>query len=418
MEDILMNEREVEIYSLLKEHEKGHKTLVDCSNELNLSYRQTLRRWQRFQQLGKKGLISRKRGMKSNRAFPTKLINHILAIVREHYGDFGPTLATEKLEERHGITVSRELVRQLMIKNHIYKPKRIKEVQVHQRRKRRERVGELLQMDGSDHAWFEERGPKCTLLVMIDDATSIVTARFEKSETTNGYFRLMHNYLESYGKPLFLYTDKYGVFRVNHKGKEGNKTQFTRAMQELGIGIIYANSPQAKGRVERVNETLQDRLVKELRLQDISNIDDANDFLITYLEDFNNRFSKEALNPINAHRSLKPICDLKKILCHKETRKMSKNLEIQYNNRIFQVKTPGRERRLANARIEVVETLDGEIFLKYKGNNLTYKEYGELEAQPLTLDHKEINNWNTRKRHIPPLSHPWKKNYGRSERIC
>ena len=222
--------------------------------------------------------------------------------------------------------------------------------------------------------------------------------------------RLLHDYIQENGRPRALYVDKYSVFRVNQGTDRSKKTQFTRAMSQLEIEVICAHSPQAKGRIERLNGTLQDRLVKELRLKGISSIEDANAFLPKFLENFNKRFYKAPASPINAHRPLKHGTDLNKILCYRESRKVSKNLEIHYKNRIIQLQAFDRARRLRGVAVEVLGTLDGELFIEYKGEILPHKEFKELvPQQPEVKDHKQIVERENRHSWRPGPNHPWRR---------
>src|SRR5664279_6380405 len=230
-----------------------------------------------------------------------------LSIVRERYADFGPTFAVEKLAELHGCSVSRETLRGWMIADGLWVDRRHRLASPHQPRRRRDCLGELVQIDGSEHAWFEDRGETCTLLAFVDDATSrLMQLRFVASESAFDYFRATRCYLEAHGKPVAFYSDKHGIFRVNAKDAVGGDgiTQFGRVLSELNIDIICANSPQAKGRVERAFATLQDRLVKELRLAGISTIAAANAWLPGFIADYNDRFGREPVNAKNLHRPL------------------------------------------------------------------------------------------------------------------
>lgn len=411
MEDIFMTTKEAERLRLLKNHAEGTVSLIEISNLLGISYRQTKRIWRNFKLHGEIALISKKRN-NHNRSLDLQLERAILSLIKEHYSDYGPTLATEKLEEIHSIKISKETVRKIMIKHGLRRSKSKKKIKAYQRRKRRSCFGELEQMDGSPHAWFEDRGPYCTLLLAVDDATGKITAaRFEKGETTVGYFRLMESYFLKHGKPVCLYTDKYGVFLVNHGKNRSKPTQFARAMKELNIKTIVAHSPQAKGRIERANGVLQDRLVKELRRQGISTIEEANIFLPTYIEDYNKRFGKEPASSFNAHCALDHNQDLDQILCIKEMRKISKNLEVHYNNNIYQIQAPNRVNRLRGANVQVIEKKDGEILIDYNGELLDFILYEELEAQPKVIDHKElIAQWerSISESRKPKKHHPWR----------
>lgn len=424
MEDILMTIKEAERLRLLKNYAEGTISLVEVSKLLEISYRQAKRIWKSFRVHGEKAVISKKRTMR-NRAMDPQREDNIFLLIQEHYHDYGPTLISEKLEERHQIKVSKEMVRKIMIKRGLHQPKKQKKIKVYQRRKRRSCLGELVQMDGSPHAWFEERGPYCTLLLAVDDATGqILAGRFELTETTEGYFRLMESYLQVHGKPVCLYTDKHGTFRVNHGKDRSKPTQFARAMKELDIKMIAAHSPQAKGRIERANGVLQDRLVKELREKGISTLEEANLFLPAYFEKYNKRFEKEPASPFNAHRELEHNQDLDRILCNKESRKLSKNLEISYKNGIYQIQAPNRINRLRGVGVQVIEKSNGEILIEYKGELLDFIWYEEIEVQPEIIDHKElVSKWerSLRKSHKPNKNHPWRsgtKGRASLEAIC
>jgi hypothetical protein len=231
----------------------------------------------------------------------------VLTLVRQDYVDFGPTLAAEKLTERHGLAIGVETLRQWMMTDGLWIDRRRRLPSPHQPRRRRECLGELVQIDGSEHAWFEDRGPVCTLLAFVDDATSrIMLLRFVASESAFDYFRATRRYLETYGKPVAFYSDKHSIFRVNCKDAAGGDriTQFARALAELNIDIICANIPQAKGRVERAFGTLQDRLVNELRLANIASIAAANDWLPIFVADYNARFGRAPANSRDLHRPL------------------------------------------------------------------------------------------------------------------
>jgi len=265
---------------------------------LGISDRQMRRICRRFAQEGAAGLESKRRGQ-SNRRLPVELRKEALGLVRARYADFGPTLAQEKLLEQHDIRVAPETLRQWMIDDGIWLTRRQRKKRVQQPRHRRDCYGELVQIDGSDHHWFEERGPRCVLLVYVDDATGkLMSLRMCESESAFSYFHATRSYLECHGKPVAFYSDKAGVFRVNAKRPKAGDgfTQFGRAMSELNIDVICANTPAAKGRVERAHQTLQDRLVKELRLREISTMDEANRYLPEFMEDYNRRFARVARN--------------------------------------------------------------------------------------------------------------------------
>src|SRR3954471_13972088 len=291
----------------------------------------------------------------------------------------GPTLACEKLLELHDLQVSKETLRSWLIAAGVWLPRRERIRMAHQPRHRRECLGELVQIDGCDHAWFEERGTRCTLLVYVDDATSrLMELRFVKSESAFDYFASTRAYLERQGKPVAFYSDKHSIFRVNHEGstgRAGGVTQFGRALAELNIDIICANSPQAKGRVERMNKTLQDRLVKELRLRDISTMDAGNAFLPQFMADYNRRFERTAKNGHDAHRPLQGDEDLSRVFTWQEERRMSRNLVVHFK-RVTYLVQPGPETlRFAGKRVRVFEREDGRVEIRCEGQLLPYSPF-------------------------------------------
>ena len=316
MDTIQMSPKEITRLEAMQRVKDKRMSQVEAARQLRLSERQVQRLWRAYREDGAGGLVSKRRGRPSNHQLETGVKQEALDQIQRQYSDFGPTLAHEKLTEKHGLKISVESVRQLMIDEEIWKPKKARKAQVHPMRERRACFGELVQVDGSDHAWFEERGPRCTLLVMIDDATGQLGALlFVSHESFFGYGVAMQLYLAAHGRPGTLYSDKHGIFHVNipSAGLENNLTQFGRAMQDLEIQIICANTAQAKGRVERVNETLQDRLPKELRLRNISNPADGNAFLPEFIDDFNSRFPVPPRSTFDFHRPLSPTSNLERI---------------------------------------------------------------------------------------------------------
>jgi hypothetical protein len=302
-----------------------------------------------------------------------------------------------------------------MIAEELWKPKRAKQPSAHQMRERRACFGELVQIDGSDHAWFEGRGPKCTLLVYIDDATGqLLELWFVPDETFFAYCEASRHYFERYGKPVAFYSDKHGIFRVNQEqtiGLGSGLTQFGRAMQELDIQIICANTPQAKGRIERANQTLQDRLVKELRLLGISDIDSANAYLPEFRQDFNRRFGVAPRSHHDAHRPLLKTENLDLILTHQKTATLSKNLTVQANKVIYQIQSDRPDYALRKAQVTVCENAKGEITILYKDKPLAYSIYHKSPRQAEVVDPKSLDH------HIqtpkpPAPDHPW-RTYGR-----
>ena len=276
---------------------------------LHLSTRQIKRLLKAYRQQGTAGLVSKHRGRKGNNCLPEAVIKPALNLLKTKYPVFGPTLAHEKLVEREKLKLSDESVRQLMITEELWKPRKVKQVVVHQLRERRACFGELVQIDGSPHDWFEGRAEACVLLVFIDDATGkLVQLLFVESESFFSYCQAAEEYFQRCGKPVAFYSDKNSIFRVNvpSTGSGDALTQFGRAMLELEIEIICANTPQAKGRVERVIQTLQDRLPKEMRLRGIRSHEAGNAYLPEFIQDFNQRFREEPRSEGNAHRPLSP----------------------------------------------------------------------------------------------------------------
>ena len=314
-----MSERELNRIEVLSQVTQGRMTAVTAANVLGLSRRQVHRLLKTFQSGGPAAIRHKARGRNSNNRIDPAVREFAITLVRENYSDFGPTFAAEKLAEDHDLKVSRETLRNWMQDSGIWLSRKQRR-KFHQPRLRRECLGELIQIDGSDHHWFEDRGPACTLLVFIDDATStLMQLRFVASESTFSYFEALDLYLAAHGRPVAFYSDKHTVFRVaNQAAKSGHgmtinrqvnarihrEGQFGRALNELNIEILCANSSQAKGRVERANRTLQDRLVKELRLAGICDMEAANAFLPGFMDRYNARFAKVPRRPDNLHRAL------------------------------------------------------------------------------------------------------------------
>ena len=345
-----------------------------AAEQLGLSVRQVERLCRAFRVEGAAGLISHKRGRPSNRRLSGALREQALDLVRGRYVDFGPTLACEKLAERHGIGISRETLRHWMIEAGLWVPRSQRPRRVHQPRHRRAALEELVQIDGCEHAWFEDRGPKCTLLVYVDDATSrLMELRFVASESAFDYFRSTRAYLERHGKPVAFYSDKASIFRVasSDKRKRAGVTQFGRALSELNIDILCANTPQAKGRVERAHLTLQDRLVKELRLRGLSTPATANVYLPEFLTDYNERFASEPQSPYDAHRPIREDEDLDIIFTWQEERKLSRNLTLHYKRVIDLVEPRPETLVLAGERCRVHEHEDGRIEIRHAGQRLS-----------------------------------------------
>lgn len=392
--DITMSRKEATRLGLIISCETKGLSNGEAAKMLSLSRRQTIRVRKCYRQHGAIGLVSKKRGAPSNNRIPENTKQEVLSLIRTKYEDFGPTFLQEKLIDNHNIALSKETLRQIMIANGLWDVSVRRKPRIHQQRERRSRLGELVQIDGSHHDWFEGRRGKCCLLAFIDDATGkILHLRFEEAETTEGYFRAMRDYIKQYGLPIALYSDKHGVFRVNaQEATHEGETQFKRAMDNLGIGIIYANSAEAKGRVERLNQTLQDRLVKELRMVDISDIETANRFLPGFTEKHNARFAVEPKDKGDAHRQ--PNCSkeaLDLIFSIQALRTVSKNLELSYDNVVYQIQTAEPGYALRHAKIMVCKDLSGAISLIYKNKKLAYKCYRKQKHNGAIIDPKALN---------------------------
>lgn len=410
-----MSNREISRLEVMQRLKKKQLTQKEAAQLLGISTRQVKRLWRAYCEKGAKGLVSGRRGKPSNNRLDAEVVQQALDLIQEQYKDFGPTLAHEKLTEVHQLPLSRESVRRIMIEERIWKPKRAKQPPMHQMRERRACFGELVQIDGSDHEWFEDRGPRCTLLVFIDDATGqLLELWFVTHESFFAYCEAARHYFERTGKPVAFYSDKHGIFRVNQEqtlGLGSGLTQFGRAMQELDIQIICANSPQAKGRVERANQTLQDRLVKELRLRGISDMSAGNAYLPEFCEDYNRRFAVAPRSNHDAHRPLLTTENLDHILSHQETRTLSKILTLQYDKVIYQIQTQRPEYSLRKARVTVCENAQGEIAILYKSRSLEYRLYHMPARQAEVVTSKTLDH-QLRQPRPPAANHPWRQ-YGR-----
>ena len=394
----------------------------EAGKMLAVSVRQIKRILRRYRTLGLPGLISKKRGQVSNRRMDKTIRTTAITMIGEQYHDFGPTLAAEKLAELHDIHLSVETVRQIMIAAGYWKPKKGAAICVHPMRERRARLGELVQIDGSPHDWFEGRADRCTLLVFIDDATGkLLQLRFEPTETTLGYMHTLHDHIVAHGLPVALYSDKHSIFRINAKGADPeSETQFGRATRELGIECIHANSPQAKGRVERANQTLQDRLPKEMRLARISDIAGANNWLPGFVASFNRRFAVIPKDAADAHIGYPGSADeLTNILSVQTTKTLSKNLSFQHECNLIQVKTSGTGLAMRGAKVTLHDHFDGTRVLRWRNRKYTYTTLTNAQRKTAEADGKTINprveeaiakRYTTDiERHKPAAGHPWRK---------
>ena len=396
--------------------EQRQLTQGNAAAQLGISVRQIKRLWRAYQEQGAAGLVNKSRGKPSHNQLRDEVKRQALNLILERYRYFGPTLATEKLVEMHGIKISDESVRKMMMAEGLWKHRRKRKLRVFQMRERRACFGELVQIDGSDYDWFEGRSPRCTLLVFVDDATGkLVELQFVPHESFFGYCEAARHYFEGYGKPGAFYSDKHGIFHLNNpKLTPGDGlTDFGRAMQELGIQIICANTPQAKGRVERANQTLQDRLTKELRLRGISTPEQANRWLPEFMQNYNRRFATAPRSELNFHTPLAPSDNLDLTLCRKATRTLSKNLTLQYHKTIFQIHVQCPTYAMRNTVVTVFENANGEISILYKNKSLTFEVYYQQEKQAEVVPSKSIDFElsQPKKPHKPAPDHPWRKGF-------
>lgn len=419
MKEILtMSHQEIDKLKVIENVIDGKLTWRQAGRQLSLCLRQIGYLCARVRQQGHQGIIHRLRGRASNHRLDPALLDKAIELVKARYGDFGPTLAREKLAQLHQIQLSTFTLRQRMIEAGIGKPKRPK--QRHRaRRERRSCLGMLVQLDGSEHGWFEGRAPRCVLLLYIDDATSrLLYGEFVQSEATLTLFRTTRIYLERYGRPVAFYVDRDSVYKVNRQANLEEQlrdsqplSQFGRAMAELGIEVIWAHSPQAKGRVERSFKTHQDRLVKELRLAGISTLQAANTFLRkVYLPDHNARCAVEASQPSDAHRPLLACHRLEEILSVRSPRILLNDFTLRFQNQWFQLLPQQPVRIQPKDQITVEVRLDGSTHLRFHHHSLRFQLLPSKLSKPgqLARDPAAALASKPSRPYRPPSTHPWK----------
>jgi len=409
-----MSARELSRLEVMQRLSERRMSQKEAGEMLHLSTRQIKRLLKAYRKLGAGGLVSKHRGRKANNCLSERVKQQVLDLLKSKYRGFGPTLAHEKLVERDKFKLSDESVRKLMIEEGLWKPRRAKRIVTHQLRERRACFGELVQIDGSPHDWFEGRADRCVLLVFIDDATGkLVELRFVESESFFSYAQAAEGYFRRCGKPVAFYSDKHGIFRVNlpSTGSGDALTQFGRAMRELDIQIICANTPQAKGRVERVNQTLQDRLVKEMRLRGISDMADGNVYLPEFMADLNQRFAIEPRSSVDTHRPLTAKDDLAHVLTWQETRTLSKNLTIQFEKVVYQIQTQRPTYAMRQAVVTICVDAQQNITILYKGKSLPYTIFHQQAKQSQVVPSKDVNQVLPLPPHKPAADHPWRKGF-------
>lgn len=392
---------------------KGGINLAKAAELLGVSYRQVLRIWQRFLSEGSLGLKHGLRDQASNRRIETGRRERVLELYQAKYVDFGPTLAAEYLRKDDGEDLSQETLRRWLIEAGLWQA-RLRGAVHRQWRERRAHWGELVQMDGSEHDWFEGRRPRASMMVMIDDATNWTHAKFFESETTAAAMGVFQEYVGYYGLPRALYVDRDSIYETTRDSTVDEAlrdaaplTQFGRAMQELDVGLILAHSPQAKGRVERRHGVFQDRFVKALRLRKIDSLEDANEYLEQeFLDELNERFHAPARSETDLHRSVPRGVRLEHVLCYQEQRVVQNDWTVSWCNRIFQLDERHQKLALARKKILVSELLDGQIRLTHQTRELIWIE---LPARPATARPKTPPTEPTKSPYKPAASHPWRR---------
>jgi hypothetical protein len=378
---------------------------VEAAEILSLSGRQVRRIVKRIRSEGSRGVIHRSRGRPSNRRISPKIKERVIILYRTQYKGFGPTLASEKLLERNGIRINDETLRMWLMGAGDWR-KRRRQRRHRQWRERRHHEGEMVQMDGSHHDWFEGRGPWCVLMGYIDDANGRVFGRFYDYEGTIPAMDSFKRYVKQYGLPLSVYLDRYKTYKSTAKPTLEDElndveplSDFERALRELGVEVLHANSPQAKGRIERLFGTLQDRLVKEMRLRGIRTLEEANVFLEEYLPIYNRRFSVSPKERENLHRPLGRGWDLDAILCIKTERTLRNDFTVAHNRKLYQV-----EDKVHSSKVMVQDRMDGSIHITHKNHTLRFREITERP----TTEKRPLPVVRMRKSSTPPTNHPWR----------
>lgn len=384
---------------------RGELTVVAAAEVMGLSLRQARRAWKRYRQQGDAGLLHKLRGRASNRRLEEELRQRIVKRHQERYADFGPTLACEKLaEEDDELAISPNTLVALLKERGLWQRRR-RRGRHRKRRERRACFGSMVQVDGSHHDWFEGRGPRCVLMVMIDDATNITSARFYPAETTEAAFDVFGRWVGEYGLPRSLYVDRHSIYRDEEHAEK--PTQFGRAMKDLGVELICAHSPQAKGRVERRHAVFQDRLVKEMRLRNLCSIEQGNALLESkFLKELNDRYALAARRQQDLHRAVAQEVVLAEVLCVAEQRVVGRDWCVRWQNRWLQIETCHASLNLAGQRVLVKHRADGQLVVEHRGERL---KFSELSAPPAPARKERRAVVNNRK-WTPPATHPWKCN--------
>ena len=409
-EEITLRKRELERLRVLHQVLDKKVTQIVAGGILGITDRQVRTLLRRVEAQGAKGVRHLGRGRVSPRKMSDETEERIARIIRSKYPDFGPLYAAEKLEERHRIKVSREKVRQVMMAHGLWKRKRRKR-EDHVWRERKPRVGEMIQMDGSHHAWLEDRGPKLVMMGYVDDATGQLYGRFYDHEGVYPAMDSFRRYIQLYGLPLEIYLDKHSAYKTTRRadtdellrGRQA-ETQFERALRELGVRMIHAHSPQAKGRVERIFKTLQDRLVKEMRLARIRTLEAANRFLEEYLGPYNSRFMKEALKEGDLHRPLPKSVVLEDVLCIKALRTINDGYLIRWRGQTYVLRK--RSLTVRRQKVTVLDRFDGRLSFRFKDRDLEYQP--APQPKPALPKPVKVKIKPKPPKYTPPPEHPWR----------
>jgi hypothetical protein len=405
---IMLTPKELKRLHIVKKVFEGVIKQVEASELLSLSDRQIRRLINRVKIEGDIGLAHKSRGKPSGRKLPKNIRDKVITLYRERFEGFGPTLAAEKLQELEGIRISDETLRLWLIEEGDWK--KVRKGRKHRQwRERKHYFGEMIQIDGSHHDWFEGRGPECVLMGYIDDATGKVYGRFYEYEGTIPAMDSFKRYIRKYGIPVGVYFDKHTTYKSPSKLSvedeiNGTKplSEFERALKELGVDVKHAHSPQAKGRIERLFRTFQDRVVKEMRLRGIETIDEANKFLQEYLPEYNRKFAVKPKKEDNLHREIPKGLNLDGILCIKTERTLRNDFTISHNGRLYQIMDKTNAKK-----IQVEQRINGTMVITHEGSRLKYKEIAERpekeQKKPILFIFRK------RKTYIPPLNHPWRR---------
>jgi len=397
-----MSQRELKRLHIVRKAIDREIKQTEAAGILCLSARQMRRLIRRVRQEGDKGILHKARGKESNRRISKEVKEAAIELYRKKYEGFGPTLASEKLLELDGISVNDETLRNWLTQSGDWKKTR-KDRKHRHWRERKHHLGKMVQLDGSHHDWFEGRGTKCVLMGYIDDATGKVFGRFYGHEGTTPAMDSFKKYVRKYGIPVSIYLDKHNTYKSPAKQSLKDDTvplsEFQRAMEELGVKVIHAHSPQAKGRIERLFRTFQDRVIKEMRLRGIKTIQEANTFLPKYLQIYNRRFAVKPREKADLHRPVPKELNLDSILCLKTERVLRNDFTVSFNSKLYQI-----EEKIKAARVIVQEQLNGTMLITHEGRPLKFSEITQVSQKPKPVPIRRAQV------HPKPLAdHPWKQ---------